>query len=255
MAGGGARVRALKPEIPLTGAGGVPIADELEFEQRLGEPAPEEIPGHRRAHLSQSTSAGPVPTDRDASPSPAKLGPTGARRSARAADAPPDGAQSKCPAAEGSAMGIHLTVRESIAVPPDRVLAAMTDEEQLPRWLLNVVRFEKLTEGPLAVGSRWRQTRLRFGEPAEDLLEILRLEPPHLYDVRVQSSRGENIHSEYVFGFRLEPAGGGTLVTLGVEGEVRGVDYGPAPEMIAHTVGTLLAADLASLKRYLEGQA
>ena len=171
------------------------------------------------------------------------------------ADAPPDGAQLKCSADEGSAVVTHLTVRESIAVPPDRVLAAMTDYDQLPRWMLNVVRFEELTAAPLAVGSRWRQTRLRFGEPAEDLCEILRLEPPHHYEVRVQSSRGAHMHSDYVFCFQLEPAGGGTTVTLNVDGGLAGVDYGPAPEMIAHTVETLLAADIASLKRYLEGRA
>jgi uncharacterized protein YndB with AHSA1/START domain len=152
-------------------------------------------------------------------------------------------------------MVTHLTVCESIAVPPDRVLAAMTDDEQLPQWLLNIVGYEKLTEGPLRVGSRWRQTRLRFGEPAEDLCEILRLEPPRHLEVRVQSSRGADMHSDYVFCFQLEPAGGGTLVTLNVDGGLTGVEYGPAPEMIAHTVEMLLAADLASLKRYLEGRA
>jgi hypothetical protein len=44
-------------------------------------------------------------------------------------------------------------------------------------------------------------------------------------------------------------------LTVGLEGETTGVDYGPSPEMVAHAVAALVAADLASLKRYVEGSA
>jgi carbon monoxide dehydrogenase subunit G len=46
-------------------------------------------------------------------------------------------------------MVTHLAVRESVAAPPDQVMAALTDYDRLPHWMLNVVGFEKLTEGPL----------------------------------------------------------------------------------------------------------
>jgi uncharacterized protein YndB with AHSA1/START domain len=149
-------------------------------------------------------------------------------------------------------MGPHLTVRESIAVPPEQVLAALTDYDRLGEWMSNLVVSEKLIEGPLRVGSRWRQTRRRFGEVATDVNEVVRLEPPHRYDVHMVSTRGQNVRADYLFSFRLEPQGGGTEITVVLEGETTGMDYGPSQEMLSHTVAALVAVDLAALKRYLE---
>jgi len=152
-------------------------------------------------------------------------------------------------------MVTHLAVRESVAAPPDQVMAALTDYDRLPHWMLNVVGFEKLTEGPLGIGSRWKQLRMRFGEVASDLNEVVRLEPPRFFDVHIVSTRGTSVRADYLFRFVLEPEAGGTSLTVGLEGETTGVDYGPSPEMVAHAVAALVAADLASLKRYVEGSA
>jgi uncharacterized protein YndB with AHSA1/START domain len=165
----------------------------------------------------------------------------------------PDAQTSRPP--EESAIEIHLTLRETIAAPPEAVYTALTEYERLPGWMLNVVRFERLGEGPLRPGSHWKQLRKRFGELATDDNEIVRMEPPHAVDVRVVSTRGEKVRAEYLFTFRLEAQGDGTLLTLTGDGEMTGVDYGPASEMVTHTVETLLAADLAGLKRYVEGGA
>ena len=146
----------------------------------------------------------------------------------------------------------QVAVHEFIARPPAEVMAALTDYDRLGEWMLKVVAFEKLTEGPLRVGSRWKHLRQRFGETAADLNEVVRLEPPHRFDVHIVSTRSRNVRADYLFSFRLEPEGEGTNVILTVEGETTGMEYGPSQEMIAHTVATLVAADVASLKRYLE---
>lgn len=156
---------------------------------------------------------------------------------------------------EDVGMMVHVTLQESIAAPPERVMGAYLDFAGYPRWMTNVLEFELLTPGELRVGSRWRQVRRRFGDEARDEIEVRKLEPPCLYEVSVDTERDTAQHGHYVFRWEFAPQGAGTRIDLTAEGTQEGPDWEGRDEMLAHALETLLAADLASLKRHLESGA
>jgi uncharacterized protein YndB with AHSA1/START domain len=54
---------------------------------------------------------------------------------------------------------MQLEIREVIRAPLERVYALSTDIDRAREWLPSEVLTEKLTDGPLRVGTRYRETR------------------------------------------------------------------------------------------------
>ena len=103
--------------------------------------------------------------------------------------------------------GFELT--EVIARPPGEVFALLTDPERVPLWLPEVVRQERLTEGPTGVGTRLRETRRVMGREAQAELEVVAYEPPARYAVRTHQSGAETTYT-----YTLRPEDGATRVRL-----------------------------------------
>lgn len=151
-------------------------------------------------------------------------------------------------------MGFYeVTIREQIAAPPERVFAAASDFANAPGKIAGILRVEMLTPGPLAVGTRFRETRKMFGKEASEEMTVAELEPPRRY-VLVAESHGTRYRSE----LRFEPQGAGTEVAMTFRAEpltsfakVMSVLMKP----MIKSVGKLCAKDLADLKRSIEGAA
>ena len=109
---------------------------------------------------------------------------------------------------------IACSIEKRIAAPAADVFAKLTDLASASETISAIRRIEILTDGPVTVGTRFRETRVMFGREATEEMEISALDPPRRFALRAESC-GCRFQSE----FRLEPAGGGTRVVMVIESE------------------------------------
>jgi uncharacterized protein YndB with AHSA1/START domain len=105
-----------------------------------------------------------------------------------------------------------IKVAKHIAAPPDRVFEAATD---IPKWaerMGGIERVEMLTDGPVDVGTKFRETRIMFKREATEEMEVTAFDPPRSYAVGCEN-HGCRYHSEMTF----TPNGSGTDVELTFE--------------------------------------
>ena len=131
-------------------------------------------------------------------------------------------------------MRAELTIE--IARAPEDVFAYLTDVSNVPTWQSGV-RAATVRDG------RIEETRSLFGRELHTALEIVEQEAPRLFVLRA-------VNSPVPFTVRheLEPAGGGTRLTVTAESEVPGVASG----LLARRAEKQFRKDFARLKEILE---
>lgn len=133
----------------------------------------------------------------------------------------------------------------SIERSPDEVFAYLADFENVPAWNYAIVETRKTSEGPVGIGTRYRQVR-ELPRPSEETFEITEFEP------------GTRLSAEGTFGpfpgrftYILETIPTGTrltnIVDLRPSGALRLVG-GLATSRLRSAV----AANLGELKQLLE---
>lgn len=100
-------------------------------------------------------------------------------------------------------------MNEWITRTPKQVFDFVTASENAPKVVSSVVSMVKLTEGPVRVGTRYRETRLMNGKEAQAELEVVDFEPGQRY---VMKNVTEGIETIYRYTFKQE--NGGTRVDL-----------------------------------------
>lgn len=75
--------------------------------------------------------------------------------------------------------------------------------------LSGVHQLEVLTDGPVAKGTRFRETRVHFGGRTSELLEVTAFEPPEMFQVECRSHGALCTHT-----FSFAEQAGKTCVTL-----------------------------------------
>lgn len=149
-------------------------------------------------------------------------------------------------------MARFITTRR-IDAPQAAVFEVFSDLDQAAERLSGVVRLERLTDGPVGEGTRFRETRMMFKREATEEMEITAFDPPRRYTVGCTSCG-----CVYSTTFRFVPDGNGTNVE--VEMETRPVKLMAkltAPLMgrfLAKTVQKCFDQDLEELKRVVEGR-
>lgn len=129
--------------------------------------------------------------------------------------------------------------------PRAEVFDYLADLEHTPAWNWAIDRTERLDAGPVAVGSRYRQTR-HTPAPAVEYLTITDMSPPRRLTVE-----GELGPFRATLHYQLEQAAEATLVRNDVELRGRGGTRLLEPVLrgrIAHSV----ADNLRVLRRLLE---
>jgi hypothetical protein len=71
---------------------------------------------------------------------------------------------------------IHL--HDGIAAAPEHVWAVLTDVGNYAEILDSVQSSELLTDGPYAVGTRWRESRTFYGHRGQEELEVTEVRAP-----------------------------------------------------------------------------
>jgi len=139
-----------------------------------------------------------------------------------------------------------VELRVGIQRSVEDVFAYTSDYRTMPEWRGDVSEAEQLTEGPLAVGTRIRAGVKALGRPIDLVIEVTELEPGVRFGYRPVSGPLRT-HNVYTF----EPDGGGTLVTLTDEIELRGI-FGLLEPVMGRMVRRQYKASLGRLKSILD---
>ncbi len=110
----------------------------------------------------------------------------------------------------------EFTLSRRIAAPPERVFEISTDLRHAAEHVRGITRLEVLTDGPIGVGTRFRETRIVLEREATEEMEVTAFDPPRSYTVEAESC-GTHFASTFTF----EPVDGGTEVRLVFRAEPR----------------------------------
>ena len=140
-----------------------------------------------------------------------------------------------------------FNVTEWIARSPGEVFDFITSSDNAPRVVPSVKSMVRLTEGPVRVGTRYRETRLMHGREQQAELEVVAYEPQQTYAVKNVT---EGI--ETVYRYTFQPEANGTRVDLVCE-----LQAGGLKKLMLPLVASILKKEdgdhLQRLKQALEG--
>jgi carbon monoxide dehydrogenase subunit G len=137
---------------------------------------------------------------------------------------------------------------EHIARSPQEVFAVLSNPTNATEFLDNITESTQLTDGPIGVGTRFRETRVVGGKKATADLLVSAYEPDTHIGI---STEAEGITVEYHY--RLEPESGGTRLTWICELEANGLRKMMLP-MVAAIMKKEDGSHLQKLKSYLEAR-
>jgi carbon monoxide dehydrogenase subunit G len=128
---------------------------------------------------------------------------------------------------------------------PHDVFEFVSDLENVPKWNYAIVETRKTSDGPVGVGSTYRQVR-SVPARSEESLRVTEFEPDRRFAVR-----GGLGPFEATLTYELEGVGGMTRLTNSAELEASGIMRLAAP-VVTSRIRAAVAANLAALKQLLE---
>ena len=145
---------------------------------------------------------------------------------------------------------MRIGVETLVEAPPEVVYAAVADIPAWPGYIATIARIELLSSGPVAEGTRFRETRMMFGRPATEEMTVADMAPPHRL-VLTAFNHGTAYRAEHL----CEPHGEKTRLRLEFEGRPVSLAarvFAPIGLVFLRSVRRHLEADLADLKREAE---
>jgi carbon monoxide dehydrogenase subunit G len=135
----------------------------------------------------------------------------------------------------------------TIERPPHDVFAFVSDLENVPKWNYAIVETRKISDGPVRVGTTFRQVRSRPSR-SEETLQVTQLETDRRFAVH-----GGLGPFEGTLTYEFEEVSGNTRLTNKADLGARGIRRLAAP-LVSGRVREAVAANLETLKRLLEGK-
>ena len=145
-------------------------------------------------------------------------------------------------------MSLDVVATIDIARPPDAVAAYEFEPENDPSWIGGVKTAERLTTGPIGVGSRVRRRGAFLGRPIEWVMDVIAFESGRRLVM-------DAIRSPFPMDvtYELLPNGRGTTARIRIQGESRGM-YGVLGPLTPWMVRRSVQSDLRRLKREIEAR-
>ena len=145
-----------------------------------------------------------------------------------------------------------IQLSKHVAAPVPEVFEVYTDLSRAAARIEGIVSLELLTQGPVAKGTRFRETRAMFKKETTEEMEITEFDAPSAYTVR-----GESCGTEFATSFRFTPDGDGTRVDMEVR--ARAMTFmakllSPLGSLMAGSMKKMMDKDLEDLKRAVEAQ-
>lgn len=129
--------------------------------------------------------------------------------------------------------------------PVEQVFAFLMDTGKLSAWQSNLIKMEKITEGPLRTGSRFKEVRRLGRRESEIQAEITAFEPNKRFETRTLTK------PEVTVSYSFEPENGGTRLkhkfVMLTSGLIRFLE-----PLIAGSIKKESESDFETLKRILE---
>jgi uncharacterized protein YndB with AHSA1/START domain len=128
---------------------------------------------------------------------------------------------------------------------PADVFAYLAAFENIPRWNYAIIETHQISDGPVGVGTRYRQIRT-IPSRAEEYFEVIEFEPE-----RKLAIRGDIGPLSGDIAYRLEDTGGSTVLTNACDLRARG-PLGVVAPLLSRQVRSAVAANLDVLRQILE---
>ncbi len=144
----------------------------------------------------------------------------------------------------------RITLNKFIDAPPERVFEVFADLRNAAGRVSAITKIEMLTDGPVGVGTRWRETRVMFKKEATETIEITAFDPPRSYTTLANSCG-----CRYECAFRFEPQDQGTRVTVEFAWTAQSLLaklMAPLGKLMASTCMKAFDKDLSELKAHCE---
>lgn len=146
-----------------------------------------------------------------------------------------------------------IRMSEYVAAHQEAVFAAFADFENATKTVSAINEIEMLTEGPVAQGTRFRETRTVMKREATEVMEVTRYEAGKAYTLECNSC---GAHFSSTFEFHAE--GDGTRVDFEMTSTpvtLMAKLMSPISSLMAGTMKKCMAQDMADVKRAVEGNA
>ena len=142
-----------------------------------------------------------------------------------------------------------INIEKSIHInkPAAEVFAFTSDFANDAKWQSDLVRSEKTSDGPTAVGSTGLYVQKLMGKELKNEVVVTVYEPPKRFGMKTTSGP---VQFEAIV--TLEDMGGGTHVTMRAKGEPGGF-LKVAEGLLQKELDKTFERDLAKLKQVLEG--
>lgn len=146
---------------------------------------------------------------------------------------------------------MNLTIVKRIAAPVEHVFDVFTAFERAADNVSGIKSLQVLTDGPVGVGTRFRETRTMFGRDSTEEMEITRFEAGRCYAVEAESC---GAHFRTLFTFTP----GGSVTEVRCDLSTRPLTLfarvmSPLGVLFAGTMKKCFESDLDDLKRVCEG--
>lgn len=111
-------------------------------------------------------------------------------------------------------VGHAIVLEQRTSADPERVWSVLTNVHAAADVLSGVGEVEVLTDGPYAVGTRWRETRYMLGKSETQEMQVTVVEPPHRTVITAEAG---GVH--YTTEFTVSPTADGSLIRMEFAGE------------------------------------
>lgn len=143
-----------------------------------------------------------------------------------------------------------ITLSRRIECPRQEVFRLFSELDQLPSRISAIKGVEKLTAGPVGIGTRFRETREMFGKQATEEMVFTDFQADESYTVECDSHG-----TRYRSIFQFEPVGEYTDVNVSFE--VRPMSFAarllsPLGWLMIGATKKMLAGDVEDLKKVAE---
>lgn len=144
----------------------------------------------------------------------------------------------------------NLKLSTWVKAPIARVFDAFSDFEGATKTVSAIQNVEMLTEGPVNVGTRFRETRVMFGREATEEMEVTAFKPNQTYTLSADTC-GSHFEST----FHFSPENKGTRVDM--ELNTRAVSLfaklmWPLGFLMMPTMKKMMLADIEEVKQHCE---
>lgn len=146
---------------------------------------------------------------------------------------------------------INLSI--DIDADPETVFAVVSDVENAPDRIEWYEKVNLLTDGPVGVGTKWRETRRMNNKQCVEEWEMMAFESPTYFSAYCDS-QGYDVE----WAMRVDPEGGGSRLTLDMTTKPRtfvGKMLTPVEWLMARMMRSIVRKDLESTKAYIERRA